>query len=71
MSSQSSKMIVYVSVGILMVAGVVLIFEGITYLKAKQANPNLPDKVNVAAYLAIVLGCVEILFGIWHFMSHT
>lgn len=54
-----------------MVAGVVLIFEGITYLKAKQANPNLPDKVNVAAYLAIVLGCVEILFGIWHFMSHT
>jgi len=51
----------------LLVTGVIFLYEGIKYLTMKKQNPALPDKLYVAAILAIILGIAEIAFGVAHF----
>jgi hypothetical protein len=60
------KMLKYISMAVLLIAGTIMIYEGVSYVKAKQANPMLPEKIYAAAVLAIVLGAAEIIFGLYH-----
>ena len=51
----------------LLIAGVIFLYEGVKYIKMKQDNPEIPDKIYAAAILAMVVGIAEIIFGIAHF----
>ena len=64
MNKQTIK---YASMTILFVTGAIMIYEGSNYIKMKQANPNISDKIYAAAVLAILLGVAEITFGVFHF----
>lgn len=50
----------------LIVAGIVFIYEGAKYFNMKKQNPDIPDKIYVAAVLCIIIGIIEIIFGIAH-----
>lgn len=62
----SDKTFKYLSMISLLVAGAIMLYEGASYVQTKNANPSIPDKIYVAAVLAIVLGVAEIAFGIYH-----
>lgn len=64
---KSEDTIKYASMAILLGTGAIMIYEGANYIKMKQANPNISDKIYFAAVLAILLGIAEIAFGIYHF----
>lgn len=51
----------------LLVTGAIFIYEGIKYINMKQKNPNLSDKLYVAGSLALILGIIEVAFGVYHF----
>jgi len=51
----------------LLITGAFFLYEGIRYYQMKVYNPNLPNKLYAAAILAIILGIVEIVFGVAHF----
>ena len=65
------KWLKYISMATLLIVGTIMIYEGVSYVKAKQANPMLPEKIYAAAVLAIVLGSAEILFGMYHLFMKT
>lgn len=48
--------------------GAVLIYEGVSFYQMKKSNPTLPNKLNVAAWLSISCGILEILIGIFLFL---
>ena len=48
-------------------AGLYLIYEGIIYLSMKKNDPSLPGKLTVAAFVAIILGLMEIAAGVLHY----
>lgn len=56
-----------VSMIALLVTGAIFIYEGIKYITMKQSNPDLSDKLYVAGTFALVLGVLEVGFGIYHF----
>lgn len=51
----------------LIIAGIIFIYQGLMYIKMKNNNPDLPDKLYVAGSLTLFIGVVEILFGVAHF----
>ena len=51
----------------LLVTGAIFIYEGIKYINMKQSNPELSDKLYVAGVFALVLGIIEVAFGVYHF----
>ena len=67
----SEHAIKYISMATLLIAGTIMIYEGVSYVKMKQSNPQIPDKIYAAAVLAIVLGAAEILFGLYHLFINT
>ena len=50
----------------LITAGIVFIYEGAKYFNMKKQNPDIPEKIYVAAIMCIVVGVIEIVFGIGH-----
>lgn len=62
----TNKVILYLSMGSLLLGGSIMIYEGVQYIKLKQSNPSISSKIYVAAILAIILGVAEIFFGIYH-----
>ena len=65
--SMSDKTIVIVSSVALIVAGLVFIYEAIRYYQMKAEQPDIPDKIYLAASLALLIGIIDIIFGIAHF----
>ena len=63
----SDKTIIIVSSVSLIFAGLVFIYEAIRYFQMKADQPSIPDKIYVAASLALIIGLVDIAFGIAHF----
>ena len=61
------KIINRISMISLMIAGAIFIYEGVKYINMKQENPSLSEKVYVAGAFALILGVLEIGFGVWHF----
>jgi len=50
----------------LLIAGGIFIYEGIVYMMIKKQHPEYPSKLITAGVLAIVLGVIEVVFGVWH-----
>jgi uncharacterized membrane protein YfcA len=57
----------YISMIALIATGAYMIYEGISYIEIKRANPSTPDTIYAAAVLAIFVGFLEIAFGVYHF----
>lgn len=51
----------------LMLGGLIFLFQGANYIKLKQNDPKIPDKIYVAGIFTIILGIISILFGIVHY----
>lgn len=51
----------------LVIAGLVFVYQGMVYIDMKKKNPDISDKIHIAAAFAILLGVAEIAFGIAHF----
>lgn len=67
----SEKFVNRLSMISLIIAGTIFVYEGIKYIYMKKNNPNLSDKVYVAGVLALVLGIIEIAFGVYHIFMPT
>lgn len=50
----------------LIIAGLIFIYQGLLYINMKKKNPDISDKIHIAAAFAILLGIAEIIFGIAH-----
>jgi O-antigen ligase len=55
----------------LIIAGAIFIYQGIKYINMKKTNPDLSDKLYVAGVFALILGVVEVAFGVYHVMMPT
>ena len=60
------KTLLIISMVVLIVTGIIFIIEGISYLRLKKQNPQIPNKLYVAGILAIILGIIDIIFGGLH-----
>ena len=56
----------WLSIAALIIGGAIFIYEGVRYLRMKQRNIDLPNKLYGAAAAALVLGILSVSFGIIH-----
>lgn len=63
---QLETFIKWLSITALLVGGAIFIYEGIRYIRLKEQNPSIPNKIYGAAVAALVLGILSVTFGILH-----
>lgn len=59
--------VTYIMMVVLIGLGGFLIYEGISYIKMKEKNPDIPSTIYAASTLAFVVGIMDILFGVAHY----
>lgn len=59
--------VLYAAMAFVIATGIILIYEGIRYIQMKKKNPSFPNTMYVAASLSIIVGVVDIAFGVAHF----
>ena len=61
------KMLMYASMISMIAVGAFLLYEGATYIKMKEQNPEITDLIYAAVVFAFLVGIMDIVFGIAHF----
>lgn len=51
----------------LMLGGLIFLFQGANYIKIKNNDSKIPNKLYVAGVFTVILGIISILFGILHY----
>ena len=59
--------VTYVMMVILIATGILLIYEGASYIRMREKNPDIPPTIYAASTLAFLVGIMDILFGIAHY----
>lgn len=63
----TQELIKYASMIFLMMVGIFMVYEGVSYIKMRQTNASIPESIYAAATLSIFVGVCEFIFGLAHY----
>ncbi len=62
-----TTIITYIMMVILIATGILLIYEGASYIRMRDKNPDIPPTIYAASVLAFIVGFMDIVFGVAHY----